>query len=38
MNHFPYELIEKLREKLSASSDEAAIKKFISNGGYKKFT
>ncbi len=31
-------LIEKLRKKLSGCSDEAAIKKVICNGGYKKFT
>lgn len=31
-------LIEKLRKKLSGSSEEAAIKKVICNGGYKKFT
>ena len=31
-------LIEKLKKKLSDSSDEAAVKKVISNGGYKKFT
>lgn len=31
-------LIEKLRKKLSGGSDEAAIKKVICNGGYKKFT
>lgn len=31
-------LIEKLKKKLSSSSDESSIKKIISNGGYKKFT
>jgi transposase len=31
-------LIEKLKKKLSSSSDESSIKKVISNGGYKKFT
>lgn len=31
-------LIEKLKKKLSNTSDETAIKKIISNGGYKKFT
>ncbi|MGZ6298624.1 MAG: IS1634 family transposase [Parachlamydiaceae bacterium] len=31
-------LIEKLRKKLSNCSSEAAIKKVICNGGYKKFT
>jgi transposase len=31
-------LIEKLRKKLSNCSDEAAIKKVLCNGGYKKFT
>lgn len=31
-------LIEKLRKKLLGCSDEAAIKKVICNGGYKKFT
>lgn len=31
-------LIEKLRRKLSGCSDEAGIKKVISNGGYKRFT
>lgn len=31
-------LIEKLRKKLTGCSDEAAIKKMICNGGYKKFT
>jgi transposase len=31
-------LIEKLKKKLSDSSDETSIKKVISNGGYKKFT
>ena len=31
-------LIEKLKKKLSDSSDEGGIKKVISNGGYKKFT
>jgi transposase len=31
-------LIEKLKKKLSFSSDEASIKKVISNGGYKKYT
>lgn len=31
-------LLEKLTKKLSTSSDEASIKKVMSNGGYKKFT
>lgn len=31
-------LIDKLKKKLSDSSDEASVKKVISNGGYKKFT
>ena len=31
-------LVEKLKKKLQNSSDETAIKKVISNGGYKKFT
>jgi transposase len=31
-------LISKLKNKLSDSSDEASIKKIISNGGYKKYT
>lgn len=31
-------LIEKLKKKLSDSSNETSIKKVISNGGYKKFT
>lgn len=31
-------MIEKLRKRLSGSSDEAAIKKLICNGGYRKFT
>lgn len=31
-------LIEKLRKKLSGCSEESAIKKTISNSGYKKFT
>jgi transposase len=31
-------LIEKLRNKLSNGTEEAAIKKVICNGGYKKFT
>ena len=31
-------LIEKLRQKLSNSSDETSVKKVISNGGYKKYT
>jgi len=32
------QLIEKLRQKLSNSSDETSVKKVISNGGYKKYT
>jgi transposase len=31
-------LIEKLKEKLEHSSDEASVKKVISNSGYKKYT
>ena len=31
-------LIEKLRSKLGASSEDASIKKVISNGGYKRYT
>jgi len=31
-------LLEKLREKLEHSSDEASVKKVISNTGYKKYT
>jgi transposase len=31
-------LLEKLREKLDNSSNEASVKKVISNGGYKKYT
>lgn len=31
-------LLEKLMKKLSGGSDEASLKKVISNGGYKKFT
>jgi transposase len=31
-------LLEKLRKKLGDSSDEASIKKLISNNGYKKYT
>ena len=31
-------LIEKLKRKLSDSSNETSIKKVISNGGYKKYT
>jgi len=31
-------LIEKLRQKLSGSSNETSIKKVVSNSGYKKFT
>lgn len=31
-------LLEKLREKLDSSTDEASLKKVISNAGYKKYT
>lgn len=31
-------LLEKLKEKLSEASENTAVKKVISNGGYKKFT
>jgi hypothetical protein len=31
-------LLEKLAKKLTSSSDEASVKKVMSNGGYKKFT
>ena len=31
-------LVEKLKQKLSDSSDKTSVKKLISNGGYKKYT